>query len=594
MTHPEKLGPYRLERLLGRGGMGAVYAGLNEETGERAAVKVLAPAFAAEPNFRGRFAAEIETLKKLRHPNIVQLYGFGEEQGSLFYAMELIEGDNLENELRKGRHFDWREVIAIGVDVCKALKHAHDRGVIHRDLKPANFLRGGENQILLADFGIAKLFGGAEFTAVGGVIGTADYMSPEQAAGEGVTARSDLYSLGASMFCLLAGRPPFQGRSIPDIIHQVRFNDAPLVSRYCATVPVGLENIVARLLEKDPKKRIPTALALLNLLQSMSTAQPQTMLDPAADAAPIADDDFEVAEGAATRGGDPNSTLLQQPTAQPSSGFSVQVNATQETLVHTAPTPPVEVAITAQPTPTSSFTAVSQEELGQLDTAGSDEDQFVWLKMIAAGLTVLVAVGLIWYATRPPSADQLYARIAQTVEQSDATAAASEITAFLNRFPNDPRSAELNAYQQEIEVVRLERTLERRGRGLRVGEEMPLVQKTYLDAMRVAQNDPNQGAQMLAALIAVFGQSTDEDAAVKAAVELARKQWERLQQSADEAAKQHRETLQQRLDAADALQTSDRDAARAIWRGLVDLYEDSPWASEQVLEAKRKLAESEP
>src|SRR5687767_11121484 len=124
----EKLGPYKLERLLGRGGMGAVYVGVNEATGERAAVKLLSGHLADDPTFRERFKQEIETLKRLLHPHIVQLHGYGEEDGHLYYVMELIEGRCLQDEISSGRRFDWREVARIGIAVATALKHAHDRG----------------------------------------------------------------------------------------------------------------------------------------------------------------------------------------------------------------------------------------------------------------------------------------------------------------------------------------------------------------------------------------------------------------------------------------------------------------------------------
>ncbi len=207
----EQLGPYRIERLLGRGGMGTVYAGVHLETGQRAAIKSLSVAVADDSNLRERFLTEIETLKKLKHPNIVQLYGDGEQDGHLFYVMELVEGQTLQEELQTGHRFDWQEVTTITIEVCQALKHAHDRGVIHRDLKPGNLLRTTDGHIKLSDFGIAKLFGATHLTVAGSVVGTADYMAPEQAEGKPITARTDLYSLGALMFTLLARRPPFHG-----------------------------------------------------------------------------------------------------------------------------------------------------------------------------------------------------------------------------------------------------------------------------------------------------------------------------------------------------------------------------------------------
>jgi serine/threonine-protein kinase len=202
----EHLGPYRIERLLGRGGMGAVYAGVHQETGLPAAIKVLAESLAVDSRFRERFQGEVETLKRLRHKNVVTLQGYGEEEGLLYFVMDLVDGPSLEGELRSGRRFSWREVVDIGVQVCAALKHAHDHGVVHRDLKPANLLLAADGTVKLTDFGIAKFFGGTSLTLAGSMVGTPDYMSPEQVEGKPVTPRSDLYSLGCLLYALLTGK----------------------------------------------------------------------------------------------------------------------------------------------------------------------------------------------------------------------------------------------------------------------------------------------------------------------------------------------------------------------------------------------------
>ena len=134
----KRLGPYLIDEVVGQGAMGLVFSARHDETSERAAIKVLAPTIANDEKFRERFIAEIESLKQLNHPNIVRLFGYGEHEGHLYYSMELVEGTNLEEELSAGRRFNWRDVTQIGIDVSRALKHAHDHGVIHRDLKPAN------------------------------------------------------------------------------------------------------------------------------------------------------------------------------------------------------------------------------------------------------------------------------------------------------------------------------------------------------------------------------------------------------------------------------------------------------------------------
>src|SRR5262245_17889588 len=213
----ERLGPYKLEKTLGRGGMGAVYVGLNEQSGERAAVKVLSGHLADDDNFRERFKQEIETLKRLLHPNIVQLHGYGEDDGHLYYVMELVEGHCCRvNWFAAGASIG-REVAAFASATATAFSQAHIPATILANFKPANLLIDSQDHIKLADFGIAKLYGGANVTAEGGMLGTADYMSPEQASGKPVSSRCDLYSLGSVLYALLTGKPPFAADTIVEV-----------------------------------------------------------------------------------------------------------------------------------------------------------------------------------------------------------------------------------------------------------------------------------------------------------------------------------------------------------------------------------------
>jgi serine/threonine protein kinase len=169
------LGPYQVQKLIGRGGMGSVYQGIHTKSGESVAIKVIASGIANQPRFRRRFAAEIEALKRLKHPNIVSLVGYGEEQGMLFYSMEFVAGQSLHDILRSRKTLSWQDVVHVGIETTSALKHAHNIGIIHRDLKPANLMMDGSGVVKLTDFGIAKLFGSTDETAAGSVIGTADY-----------------------------------------------------------------------------------------------------------------------------------------------------------------------------------------------------------------------------------------------------------------------------------------------------------------------------------------------------------------------------------------------------------------------------------
>ncbi|HEV7283184.1 MAG TPA: protein kinase [Pirellulaceae bacterium] len=265
----ERFGPYEVVRLLGKGGMGSVFEAVHESTGERAAVKILNQQFSSDPHFRARFESEIEAMKQIVHPNIVRLHAFGEQDGKLFYVMEMVPGASLQDRIGQGKRFTAYETSKIGVGICNGLRMAHDRGIIHRDLKPANVMWDGGDVVKLTDFGIAKLFGSTQLTGEGGIIGTVEYMAPEQAAGKPASVRSDLFSLGCVLFAMLSRKTPFAARTIPEILHNVRYKEAPPVSDLVDDVPLALEKLIEKLLNKDPQGRVPTALAVGKRLQEI-------------------------------------------------------------------------------------------------------------------------------------------------------------------------------------------------------------------------------------------------------------------------------------------------------------------------------------
>jgi serine/threonine-protein kinase len=219
-----------------------------------AAIKVLAPELAADPGFVSRFQREIEVLDKLNHPNIVRLYGSGHQDGRYYFAMEYVDGPSFETLRQDRPRFPWREVIDLALQIAPALKHAHDRGIIHRDLKPGNLLRAPDGTVKLTDFGIASLFTSRHLTAAGTVLGTAEYLSPEQAAGRLVTPRSDLYSLGVVLYTLLTGRPPFEGELV-ELLQKHRYAQFDRPSRIVLDLPGDLDAMICELLAKEPAQR---------------------------------------------------------------------------------------------------------------------------------------------------------------------------------------------------------------------------------------------------------------------------------------------------------------------------------------------------
>ncbi len=266
---PERVGPYVIESKIGAGGMGTVYHGRHADTGDEAAVKVLPASLAREEGFVARFFREIEALKKLVDPHVVRLYESGVDGETYYYAMEYVDGETLTARLRREKRIPWRETIEIAIEICAALKAAHDAGVVHRDLKPSNLLLARDGAVKLTDFGVAQIFAENRLTVTGGIIGTAEYMSPEQAQGKRATKKSDLYSLGAVMYVMLTGRPPFRGKTTLDVIQQQRYGQFDRPRRMVPEIPSWLDDIVVQLLEKDPEKRFADAYVLMRRLQEV-------------------------------------------------------------------------------------------------------------------------------------------------------------------------------------------------------------------------------------------------------------------------------------------------------------------------------------
>lgn len=270
--HPERIGPYLIDRKIGAGGMGNVYHGTHETDGHNAAIKVLPGSIAREDGFIQRFHREIVALRKVSNKHIVQLFEDGETgDGCCYYAMEYVDGPTLTMEIQSRRRIPWREVISISLQIAAALKAAHDAGIVHRDLKPSNLMLSQDGIVKLTDFGVAHVFATTRLTRTGGVVGTAEYMSPEQARGARATKRSDLYSLGAVMYVMLTGRPPFTGQNTNEILQKQQFAQCDKPGRYAPETPRLLEDFVCQLLEKDPSRRPPDALVVMKRLEQIQS-----------------------------------------------------------------------------------------------------------------------------------------------------------------------------------------------------------------------------------------------------------------------------------------------------------------------------------
>lgn len=643
----EYLGPYQVERTLGRGGMGTVYKGIHAKSGEAVAIKVIATGIANNMRFRRRFAAEVETLKRLKHPHIVQLVGYGEEQGLLFYSMEYVDGHSLHEHLRQHQRLSWEEVIQVGIETTSALKQAHDIGIIHRDLKPANLMLNQTGRIKLTDFGIAKLFGSTDMTAAGSVIGTADYMPPEQAEGKAVTIRSDLYSLGGVLYALLAGKAPFGGKSVPEVLYAVRYDTVPDLRSRVPEVPRELAELIHQMLEKDPQQRPPTALVVGNRLKSLqqglkrlsNSGQTHSAHDdrraaktpgPQLTSLDLSDVDDEELRLTSTSHsshpapGSPGNTAekdasASDPVEQPNEiNLEPPALGTHELQTQVAPEglvpPPSGEKFTAVAGDGRSHTGNSAEASGEFLSvspsvapitsggpshftpiadqpsksstfAGQEEEQqtqFDWLHHgSVVGLIALLigSLALGWWAMRPQSADDLYDEVMAAVatgDDSQLMQAGGQIDEFLQRFPEDERSAELQSLSNEVELARWTRILQRRASRSGGAENLSAIEQGFLRGVQLLAEDSEQARQKLSAFVTVFGAveglAREERRLVNLAEYALQSGSTRLQTEVPESAMQ----LQRLIEKAE--KTLSPEKLPGFYQSLFELYDGLPWA----------------
>jgi predicted Ser/Thr protein kinase len=255
----ELIGNYRVEKELGRGGMGVVYKAAEVATGKAVALKVLSRDFALEPSYVKRFKRETEALDRLDHPNIVRVFSVGEYEGLHYYAMDFVDGRSLGAVLSGGERLGVERALDLSIEVAAALGHAHKAGIIHRDIKPGNILLERDGKPKLTDFGIARLTYATRMTRTGDIVGTPEYMSPEQAKGAEVDAPSDVYSLGVVLYELLAGKVPFEGATALEIIKKHQYEQPENIKELNRAIHDGLARVVMKMLAKEPKERYKSA-----------------------------------------------------------------------------------------------------------------------------------------------------------------------------------------------------------------------------------------------------------------------------------------------------------------------------------------------
>ena len=257
---PFNLGRFRLEKRLG-GVMGMVYKGVDEKSGQVVALKLLPKSLAADPAFIERFKREVRATSALSHPNIIKVYDAGVEQGAFYLATEFIDGETLNQLVRREIRIKEPEALRIGREVAQGLAHAHAANVLHRDVKPENVMISKSGAVKLADFGLAKiLYDDQRITADGIAVGTPHYISPEQArALKETDHRSDLYSLGATLFHMLSGRLPYEGDNGSEVMKRHVFEETPNIRNVCPDITAQTAAMIFKLMAKNPAQRHQSA-----------------------------------------------------------------------------------------------------------------------------------------------------------------------------------------------------------------------------------------------------------------------------------------------------------------------------------------------
>ncbi len=281
------LGPYEVQQFLGRGGMGIVLRALDPQLNRVVAIKVLSPELAVDVSSRRRFLREARAAAAVSHPHVVTIHAVAVDDDRLPYlVMECIVGRSLQQKIDQTGPLKMKKILRIGTQIADGLAAAHKQGLVHRDIKPANILlENGIERVKITDFGLARSVDDAGITRTGEVSGTPQYMSPEQALGQFVDHRSDLFSLGCVLYAMCTGRPPFRGDNVAVVVKRICDESPRPIGEINSEIPGWLIQTIERLLAKDPAQRFQSAAEVAEVLsgQLAHAQQPQGTASAAAD-----------------------------------------------------------------------------------------------------------------------------------------------------------------------------------------------------------------------------------------------------------------------------------------------------------------------
>ncbi len=597
----KKLGPYEFEGTLGRGGMGTVFRGRHIDTGEVHAVKVLSPVYSNDDHFRGRFESEIEALLKLDHPNIVKLISFGQDDSNLYFSMELIEGNSLFQMQKKGHRFNWRECLQIAKDICQGLRHAHDRGIIHRDLKPGNLLMTDLNSVKITDFGIAKSFGSNQNTG-DNILGTMDFMSPEQAKGERVTFRSDLYSLGAVLYTLMSGRPPFAANSIEESLRNLTRVPAPRISTAVPGVPEEIDDMIAKLMEKKPQKRIATALALRHKLEEIEVALKSHSEAKTAESGRRSNEDDEEN---CTQNFDKDMATVAHFTDHSTSGKLKRDSNPSPAFPTRADRTVIEEGSGSEPprrTPKDRqdfYNRVAERDRTvavkplDIDPIESQYGKGVLPTLLMLLAIVVLTTFMLRNSFKTPSADQLYTEI----QSSSPQLVLEETKRFLELYPDDERAETVRRTDEFGKATKYYSQLSKKliARSKLIGDDqLTEIERQFMAIADLAKSNFEAANIRMDAFVRVHDPNPDLSERDRDCIDAAKSFRLMIREDARRQAKTNLKSIRYALENA---ANSDSVGAAKMYRSIIELYDTmskaptNPEVRDLVEEAKRLLAE---
>lgn len=531
-----RIGPFLLEKELGVGGMGIVYSAVYEKNGLKCAVKVLAPDMSGNEAVNQRFIRETEILKKLRHENIIRYYGAGSNRTQRFYAMEIIDGGALDQVIKREGRLDWETAVNYGIQIAKALEHAHNAGIVHRDLKPANLLLTKDGILKLTDFGIARDTEATALTQAGKTLGTMNYMAPEQISGKyPVTRKTDLYALGCVLFEMLTGRVPFQSETQAELLFKHLDEAPPSVREFNQTVPIGLTKLIDELLSKEPDDRPFDALAVQVRLEEILR---KTKEKEAKQKATVS-----VGGAAATVG-------LNEKTA--------------------------------------SVKKKKKKKKAQDDAVDVPFYERGWF--LGSVLAVLL-IGVTFFVMRSRSEEVLYAKASKYMESPNPLSwvnAEQTLKTMVARYPNGKHAEQGRNWLDQIEMHRTESRIEMNLKLGKDAESEP--EQLYLNALQYEKfGDRLTALEKYDAMVKLLENESDQNRPYR---NLARRQAAKIRSQVGEKT-DRTEFIQAQLEEADRLFAEGKKlAAREKWQAITKLYGDIKEFETYTQQATARLVEA--